>query len=195
MTRILAWLLAALIASCTLTPASFAQPTPRLQFPSTGNAAMDGAFRTLDRYTVPIMGSLIFCGDLVNNTTTYLGPPAQGGANEMAGTACSAADSTTEATADNAPYGSTFAPTLLGMHCRATSAGSNGVVFQLRQATANVTGVTCTIPTGATSCDWWMSSAPFKQLDAGAVLAVRAITTEDLSSADAWCELFWTLPF
>ena len=153
-----------------------------------GNRNLDIIDRSLPLAGSGFVTQIVFCGDLVNNTTTYLGPPAQWGSNEIAGTACSAADSTTEATADAPPLGTSALITVMSMFCRVTSSGSNGVAFQLRDNTASVSGATCTIATGQTQCVWKASSVSARpQIPAGDPMAVRAITTEDLSTADAHC--------
>lgn len=143
--------------------------------------------------------NILVCGTLPNNTTNYSGPAsgfAAGGlyadgltANDLSyaigGTGCDALTNTTEATADTVLY-SNNAVQILGMVCKVSSSGSNGVTLNLRSATANLsTNVAVTIATGNTT----KAVAPFKSpnVAAGATFDIRAISTEDLSAQDLWC--------
>lgn len=142
----------------------------------------------------------IFCGDLPNNSTNYVSPAAgyASGA-EMANTAsyilaaagCAAEDSGTEATADEIMYTQT-AIKPIGLYCQVTSAGSNGIAFHVRSATANITpDITCTIATGSTECTSYTPATT--NIAANATVAVSATTTEDLSAQDYWCQVQFSL--
>jgi len=144
---------------------------------------------------------VIFCGDMGNNTTVYTSPisgfpagilytdglTATDLSYALAGTGCDAEDSTTEATADEILYANN-AVRVLGMFCAVTSSGSNGVTLNVRAAAANVTpNVTVTIPTTETTgvADAFTTA----NVAANSTFAVRAVTTEDLSTAAYWCDV------
>lgn len=144
---------------------------------------------------------IVFCGDLANNTTSYLGAAfgyptgtfydgtltANDLGFSLTGTGCDALDSTTEATADTVVYANN-ALRVLGMVCQVGSSGSNGITLNLRASTANVTpDVSITIPTSSTTGAVWMSNPPL--IAAGAPLAVRNIDTENLSASNGWCQV------
>lgn len=137
---------------------------------------------------------VIFCGDLPNNTTLYYSPAngygaglfnAFGGSYALAGAGCAAEDNATEGTADEVMYANN-ALKILGMACTVTSSGSNGVVINMRSATASLTpDVTITIPTATTTGATVTGSTT--DISAGATVAIRVIATEDLSAQDVWC--------
>jgi hypothetical protein len=142
---------------------------------------------------------VILCGDLPNNTTNYFGAASGFAAGlffasgttandlsyALAGSGCSALDSTTEATADTVLFvNNTFR--VLGMNCTVSSSGSNGLTLNFRASTASLTpDVTITIPTGSTTGAVILTNPP--TVAANAPVDVRAIVTEDLSAQDAWC--------
>ena len=143
---------------------------------------------------------ITLCGDQANNTTNYSSPVAgfPGGAAHQAGltandlgfgltgTGCDAEDSTTEATADEPVYANN-AFYVTGMACTVGNAGSNGTTINLRSAAANLTpDVTCTIPTGETTCA--VDTTTTVPIAAGATFAMREITTENLSATNVWCQ-------
>ena len=139
------------------------------------------------------MGEVILCGDLASTGTLYMGPATDsweygGDDYSIAGTACTALDNATEATAD-APIMANVAFKVMGMYCKVSGSGSNGVALALRSAAAATTpAIGCTIPTGETDCYVAVSSTT--DIAAGATIAVSSITTEDLSAQDAWCKVF-----
>ena len=154
--------------------------------------------------------SAIFCGQLANAGTIYLGPAnvadATGengeGANAQAsagGTVCNALDSATEATAD-APLYTNLRVRVTGMYCKAvadagtTGSGTNGAVFTLRSAAADTAPVlTCTVPTTGIECQATPATANIPVIAAGATMAVKAVSTEDLSAMDGWCRVFYSV--
>lgn len=147
----------------------------------------------------------IFCGDLPNNTTNYTSPITgyPGGifydagltgsdlSYTLAGTGCAAEDNTTEGTADEVMF-TQRAVKALGLYCRVSSSGANGVTLRLRSATANVTpDLTCTIATGSTECVSYTPTTT--DIAANATVAVSAVSTEDLSAQDYWCMVQFSL--
>jgi hypothetical protein len=174
---------------------------------STGNAevVLPDSSVGIDEVGGNMLMQGIFCGDLPNNTTNYTSPVAgyPSGAlysagltgNDLdyalAGTGCAAEDSTTEATADEIMFTGT-ATKVLGLYCRVSSSGSNGVVLRVRSAAASLTpDITCTIATGQTEC---RSLTPTTtDIAANATVAVSAVSTEDLSTQDYWCMVQFAL--
>lgn len=138
---------------------------------------------------------VLFCGQNANSGTIYGGPVTAflGGdytTSYAIGTAgCDALDNATEGAAA-APLG--FANTglkVLGMHCEVDTSGSNGVTLTLRSAEADLTpSVTCTIATGSTTCT--STTASTTDIAANATMAVKSVTTEDLSTNDFWCKVY-----
>ena len=154
---------------------------------------VDGTLTT-DGFDAVLNSDIILCGDLANNGTIYFGPGlgeldgTQTGL-EIAGTACSALDNATEATAD-APIGfANNAFKVYGMLCEVTGSGSNGVTLTARSGAADLsTSLTCTIATTQTSCAAVLDGAV--TIAANATIAIKAVDTEDLSAQDGWCKLF-----
>ncbi len=103
----------------------------------------------------PIVGTSLmtirFCGNGPDGaTTTYVGPVLEGQIAtdfQFSSAGCDAADSTTEATAD-AVWSPGFAFKPVAMSCVGLCTGgtpaNDAIVFQLRDDTASVTGMTCT---------------------------------------------------
>jgi hypothetical protein len=142
---------------------------------------------------------VIFCGQQANAGTIYMSPVSgfpEGSfytsgltANDLSyiigGTGCDAEDNATEGTADEVLY-TNNAFKVLGMVCKVSSSGSNGVVVNLRDDAANMTpNITITIPTTATTGA--TSAFTTTNVAAGSAVALRVINTEDLSAQDAWC--------
>jgi len=68
------------------------------------------------------------------------------------------------------------------------------VVFTARSAAANLNpSVTCTVAIGATDCYVGAGTSSPPTVAAGATMAVRSVTTTDLSASDAWCEVFYSM--
>jgi hypothetical protein len=138
-----------------------------------------------------------FCGDLVNASTSYLGPAvaALNGTptdTVLAGTACNALDSTTEATADTAL--STLAVKVMGFRCKISAAptSTNTVTFTLRDNAANAvttdggaSTLSCTITGTATECR--TLSGTTTNIPAGDPVSIAALSSYDASTADARC--------
>lgn len=138
-----------------------------------------------------------FCGDLANATTSYLGPGLVGLGGTptdyvIAGTACNALDSTTEATAD-APL-STLAVKVMGFRCKVSAAptSTNTVTFTLRDNAANAittdggaTTLNCAITGTATECR--SIAGTTVNIPAGDPVSIAALSSYDASTADARC--------
>ena len=144
--------------------------------------------------------SIYLCGQLVNATTVYAGPGAArylGAATDltMGGTACDALESTTEATAD-APIAATFpAFRVHGMYCAISSDPTGDVVLTARSAAADLSPTfTCTIAGTGTGQSCSTTNTTTSAVAAGATIAVKAVTLEDLSAQDYWCRLFFSIP-
>jgi hypothetical protein len=143
--------------------------------------------------------NLVICGDDAGTTTTnYLGPSlpswkGDGTDYSLASTACSALDSTTEATADLVV--SSLAMRAFGMRCisDATQAAGESLVMTLRSAAADTVPVlSCTIGEAATECRQSLaSSAP---IAAGATLAVKVVPAGNNSAAHVWCSVLMAMP-
>ena len=144
-----------------------------------------------------LMADLIMCGQQANTGTIYMGP----GLGELdgtqtvytiGGTACDALDNATEATAD-APVGfANNAFYVYGMLCEVSSSGTNGVTISGRTAAGALSpAMSCTIPTGETSCVDVLATPA--TVAAGATVAIQVVNTEDLSLQDAWCR--WQIGF
>lgn len=141
---------------------------------------------------------LIFCGDLVNATTTYLGPGLGSITGiptdyTIAGTACSALDSTTEATAD-API-STLATKILGFRCiqTAASGASKTTTYTLRTDAADAvttdggaTTLTCSIA-GASATECRTVAGTTVNIAASGTVAIKVVTDANMSAQDAQC--------
>ena len=146
------------------------------------------------------MDKIILCGQLVNNSTVYVGPAttvylaAASAEAAIGGTTCDGLDSTTEATAD-APIATNFpAFKVHGMYCRISSDPTADVVITARSAAADMTpSLTCTIAGTGTATHCRALTATTTDIAAGATIAVKAVTLEDLSAQDIWCELYFSL--
>jgi hypothetical protein len=141
----------------------------------------------------------VFCGDLANSGTLYMSPvsgyadgimysdglTATDLAFDLAGTGCAAEDNATEATADEVMYGSSDFH-VVGMACTVTSSGSNGVTLSVRDDAGDTTpSIAVTIPTSSTTGS--TSRRTSAKVAAGSTVAVKSVTTEDLSAQDVWC--------
>jgi hypothetical protein len=142
---------------------------------------------------------VILCGQQANAGTIYMSPItgfAAGNfytgaltANDLSyiigGTGCDAEDNATEGSADE-PLFTNNAVKVLGMVCKVSSSGANGVVLNLRSAEGSLTpNITITIPTATTTGA--TATGTTTDIAAGATFALRVINTEDLSAEDAWC--------
>lgn len=139
---------------------------------------------------------ITLCGQNVSSSTIYGGPAAAaflgGGAERViGGTICNALDSTTEATAD-APIHADFpAFKVFGFWCYITTDPSNDVVLTMRSAAANLTpSLTCTIAGSGSAKHCSTTTSTTTDVAAGATIAMKVVTTEDLSAQDFWCKAY-----
>ncbi len=139
----------------------------------------------------------MICGDDAGTTTTnYLGPSlpswtGDGTDYSLASTACSALDSTTEATADLAV--STLALRVYGMRCKSnsTQAASESLTMTLRSAAADTAPVvSCVIGEAATEC----RSNVATTIAAGATMAVKVVPVGNNSAGAVQCVLSVGMP-
>lgn len=187
--------------------------TPRHGLNYTNNDNQNSNLDKIDK-RMPFVGvpqhSVVLCGQLGNNGTVFLGPAnvadATGengeGSNAQAsagGAVCNGLGSATEATAD-APMYTNLRATITAMYCKAvtdsgaTGSGANGVVFTLRSDAANTVPVaSCTVPTGAVECIWTPTTAALPVISAASTIAVKAVSTEDVSANDGWCRVFYSV--
>lgn len=165
---------------------------------STGNAELTVPDSSIGPdEIVGFMTQVIFCGDLASSGTLYYPPVTgfpEGAFYELDATSndyridqdgCIGLENGTESTADKVMYTNT-AFKILGLFCKVTGSGSNGVVVNLRSATADLTpDITITIATSTTT--GLATIATTTDIAAGAVFALKAVTTEDLSAQAIWC--------
>ena len=152
--------------------------------------------------TAPILAAsldhLRFCGNGSNATTAvYMAPVLIGTAYaanmEFGGAGCDGADSTTEATADAVWNSLVFKPVAMTCVVVGDAAGNNDVVtFQLRDDTADVSGMSCTVTMdGAVAKQCTVRDPSPATVALGSTVAVKVVaaTDDDLSSADAECRV------
>lgn len=182
----------AALSLLTLLSSVYAATTPRHGLNYT---TQEGLNTTIDRLDakVPLTSAgraqfgLFFCGNAPNNTTQYFGVPDATNIAGYGGTACDAEDNTTEATADDVIWAGPLKVT--GMCCQISSSGSNGVAITLRSAAADLSPtLTMTIPTGATyGCVYPTADTALPTVAAGATMAVKIVSTENIATADTGC--------
>jgi len=136
-----------------------------------------------------------FCGQNVNNTTVYVGPALDNLFGQRAAipgdTYCDTLDSTTETTADFPLDANWPAFKVLGMTCWVTSDPTADVVFTARSAAADLTpSVTCTVAGTGSSQRCVSTTKTTTDIAAGAAVAIKVVTTEDLSLQDVGCKLY-----
>ena len=143
--------------------------------------------------------NLVLCGDDAGTTVTnYLGPSvpcwkSDGSDCSLASTACSALDSTTEATAD-LPV-STLAMKVVGMRCISDSTQGSGesLTMTLRTAAADtVPAISCAIGVGATECR--TNAVTTTNIAANATLAVKVVPSGDNAAGHVWCAVTMLMP-
>jgi hypothetical protein len=144
------------------------------------------------------LDSLRFCGNGSNATTpVYMAPVLIGTAYaanmEFGGAACDGAENTTEATADAVWNSLVFKPVAMTCVVVGVAAGNNDVVtFQLRDDTADVAGMSCTVTMdGAVAKQCTVLDASPATVALGSKVAVKVVaaTDDDLSTADAECRV------
>ena len=136
----------------------------------------------------------VLCGQNVNNSTIYGGPVIQGGASVAGQTTCNALDDTDEGTADTPLQPGFPSFKVVGLLCTVSSDASNDVVFTLRSAIADLTpSVGCTVAGTGTAQHCFTTDTTSVDVASGATVAVKVVTTEDLSAQDFRCEVFTEL--
>lgn len=157
------------------------------------------------REIVGVMSRVIFCGELAENSTTFLGPSTgsmggNGADLSIGSSACDALDNATEATAD-API-STLVTKVIGFRCvtDGTLGASETLTFTLRTAAADVvttdgaqTTLTCALAAGETECRAIAGSTT--NIAASATLAMQATEASNNADDNAWCEVMVSWPF
>lgn len=138
--------------------------------------------------------TLFFCGESCNNSTCAGGHSVAflsgdySASHALAAAACDTLGETSIAAASEA-VSANNAFKVTGMYCVTDSSGSNGVILAMTAADAAVVpAVTCTIPTGETTCSSVVSTTT--DVAAAAVAAVSIVTTEDLSGNDFSCRVY-----
>jgi hypothetical protein len=141
----------------------------------------------------------LFCGDMANAAAVYDSPVTgysagnfyTGGltANDLsyalAGSGCSAEDNATEATADEIMFPSNESVPV-GLYCAVDSSGAAGATFSMRSAAAELSvPYSLTIATSTTSAV--TSRKGLGIIAANATVALKEVSTSDLSTNDNWC--------
>lgn len=138
-----------------------------------------------------------FCGNGPNATTTvYVGPVVEAdfGTNMTYGEAgCDAKDNTTEATAD-APWHPAFAFQPVAMVCVTGCGTDDTMTLQLRDDTANVTGMTCNITLTGSAAQCQVRDSTPATVAANSAVAISVVndTDDDCSGAgnDVECRVY-----
>lgn len=152
------------------------------------------------------LSEIHFCGNGPDGATaTYISPslPADMDTdNSFGGTACDAEDNTTESTADEV-FHAGFAIDVVSMYCTGLCSGAtaadDAVVYQLRDDTADVTGVTCTASAfggDATPSQCQVTLSAPVTVAAGSTIAVEITATDDDcndAGDDFECRVFYTI--
>lgn len=146
-----------------------------------------------------LLDRLRFCGNGANGTTPwYAGPvtEAEGETDFSIGSAaCDGNDSGTEGTAD-APIDAYSVIKVVGMACVTEAGGAADTsTYQLRSATADVTGVTCSVTNdGALAKQCSVILAAPVTIALGATLAVKNVQsgTDNMSAKDMGCTVYYT---
>jgi hypothetical protein len=115
-----------------------------------GSATVTASTSVKSPIVATTYSAIRFCGNGINGATaSYLGPVPQGADSTYAtgGAGCDGLDNTTEATADEAWLAGNLAFYPVAMVCAGlcTAAGgaNDAITYQLRDDTADVTGMTC----------------------------------------------------
>lgn len=174
-----------------------------------GTATITGAGTFTAGFTSPVVGTSLmrirFCGNGPDGaTTTYISPVAEGqiATNFEYGSAgCDGEDSTTEATADEVFHiGYALKPVAMSCValCTGATAANDVVVFQLKDDTVAVTGLTCSTSAlggDATPAQCSVRTSSPATIAAGSAIDVSIVmTNDDCNDAgdDFECNLFVT---
>ena len=134
-----------------------------------------------------------YCGENAENGITYFGANGITVLEDALGSAgCDALDNGTEATADVVlSAGLTMHPKYMRCITDGTLGSGETIVAQLRDDTADVTGVTCTIAEAQTTCEVLVPTAA--AVAAGSATAVKVTQTSNNADDNAKCVLLYSV--
>jgi hypothetical protein len=150
------------------------------------------------KYLAAMLGEIRFCGQGSNGATAnYVGPQVEADMDTdltYGSAGCDGKDSTTEATADLV-YSPGFDFKPVAIMCSVDDGGTDDdLVFQLRDDTADVSNVTCTITLDGSGFDVCTATDPTPETVAAAsAIAVKITATDDdCSGCDVECRVYYT---
>lgn len=134
-----------------------------------------------------------YCGQLAENGEIFLGAPALTTVEPvLADATCDGLDSGTEATADVVLSAIlTLYPRYMRCILNGTLGASETLTAQLRDDTANVTGVACSMAAGETTCE--VATPTAAAIAAGSATAVEANEASDNSDDDLKCIILYAV--
>jgi hypothetical protein len=134
-----------------------------------------------------------YCGQLAENGEIFLGAPALTAPEPaLADTTCDALDNATEGTADVVlSAGLTLVPRYMRCTLNGTLGASETLTAQLRDDTADVTGVTCSMAEAQTECEVLVPTA--SAIAAGSATAVEANEASNNADDDLKCVVFYNI--
>lgn len=134
-----------------------------------------------------------YCGQLAENGEIFLGSVVLTAVEPtLADTTCDGLDSATEATADVVlSAGLTLYPKYMRCILNGTLGAAETLTAQLRDDTANVTGVTCSMAVGETTCEVLTPTAA--AIAAGSTTAVEANEASDNTDDDLKCIVLYAV--
>ena len=139
--------------------------------------------------------NIIYCGDLLNATTNYLGPATGAFFNDgvdysPTSPGCAGLDKAAEVDADEVILDS-INWRVTGMLCTLTNAAADHVTFTMRSAVANLTpSVSCIVDGGKKTC--WAITSTTTNIATAAATCVQAVPLGDESANDGWCKVLMT---
>lgn len=134
-----------------------------------------------------------YCGQLAENGEIFLGSPALTAVEPaLADATCDGLDSATESTADVVLSASlALSPRYMRCTTNGTLGASETIIAQLRDDTANVTGVTCTIIEAETACEVVVPTVA--AIAAGSAIAVEANEASNNADDDLKCVVLFNV--
>lgn len=134
-----------------------------------------------------------YCGQLAENGEIFLGSPALTAVEPaLADATCDGFDSATEATADVVlSTTATLYPKMMRCTLNGTLGASETLTAQLRDDTANVSGVVCSMAVGETTCEVRTPTAA--AIAAGSAIAVEANEASDNADDDLKCVVWYAV--
>lgn len=132
-----------------------------------------------------------YCGQNAENGEIFLGTPVLTAAEPtLADATCDGLDSATEATADVVlSAGLVLTPKYMRCILNGTLGAAETMSYQLRDDTANVTGVTCSLAVGETVCE--VETPTAASIAAGSATAVEGNQASDNSDDDSKCVVLY----